>query len=241
MSSNNLDAAFSEAAKSNLWGDADSVSGPGSNMVQTQIIREALPNLLSKYSIRKMLDAPCGDFFWMKEIISKINLTTSYTGADIVTQLVNENNRRYSNAMTRFVGLNLVDDAIPTVDLIFTRDCFIHLSFRNIYKILKNYKNSGSTYLLLSTYTFPERVNIDVDDFFIDGRALNMSKSPFFFPEPLMIINEGCTEGDGNYTDKSLALWELKDIDLSKMLWHLRLHSAIRLFRKMKNRLLAGK
>jgi hypothetical protein len=241
MTPNKLDAAFGEAAEKNLWGDADSVSGPGSNLVQTQVIRDALLNLISKYSIRKILDAPCGDFFWMKEIITKINLTTSYSGADIVPQLVNENIRKYGNAMTRFVTLNLVEDSIPTVDLILTRDCFIHLSFGNIYKILKNYKNSNSTYLLLSTYTFPERVNLDVDGFFIDGRALNMRKFPFFFPEPLIIINEGCTEGDGSYTDKSLALWEIKDIDLSKMQWCLRLLSIVQLLRKIKNRLLSSK
>ena len=37
---------------------------------------------------------------------------------------------------------------------------------------------------------------------------------PFYFSKPLALINEGCTEGDNEYSDKSLALWELKDIYL---------------------------
>jgi hypothetical protein len=40
-----------------------------------------------------------------------------------------------------------------------------------------------------------------------------MRLAPFYFPEPLLIVNEGCTEEAGQYTDKSLGLWLLSDIE----------------------------
>jgi hypothetical protein len=237
MASTELHRAFEQAALNNLWGDLDSKSGPGSNLIQTRLIRKAIPELLKKYSIKTLLDAPCGDFYWMKDIIDKITATSFYTGADIVEQLVEVNKKNYGSEKVKFIHLNLIKDPTPSVDLIFTRDCFIHLSFANICKILKNYKRSGSAYLLLSTYTKQERVNVDVDHFFIDGRALNMRNFPFFFPEPLLVINEGCTEGNGNYTDKSLALWKLKEINLSKILVNLKILFAVNLLRKVKNKI----
>jgi hypothetical protein len=45
-------------------------------------------------------------------------------------------------------------------------------------------------------------------------RPLNMQLPPFNFPNPICIINEKCTEGEGEFKDKSLGLWRLKDIIL---------------------------
>jgi hypothetical protein len=154
----------------------------------------------------------------MKEIISKINAQGClYIGADIVPDLIKENNLNFSNKNIQFLALDLIDDAVPTVDLILTRDCFLHLSYKNIYKILANYKTSNSRYLLCSTYNYDFRKNTNVKDFYIYGRALNMEKFPFYFTKPLVLINEDCTEGDGAYNDKSLGLWEMKDISLFKI------------------------
>jgi hypothetical protein len=70
---------------------------------------------------------------------------------------------------------------------------------------------------LVSTYTNAQRKNIDVDDFYLHGRMLNMEKFPFFFPKPIELIVEGCTEGNGEFADKSLGLWKLHDINLMKI------------------------
>ncbi|MDQ3112248.1 MAG: class I SAM-dependent methyltransferase [Bacteroidota bacterium] len=228
MKDEKLKQIFEKAAQRNSWGDPDSLSGPGSNHYQTRIIREAIPGLLSEYKIKKMLDAPCGDFFWMKEIIGKLTfILESYTGADLVADLVKNNEVKFGNEKVNFIQLNLIEQIVPQVDLIFTRDCFLHLSYQNIYKILLNYKKSGSAYLLLSTYAYETRINTNVPGFSLHGRALNMMKFPFNFPDPLRIINEGCTEGNHAYADKSLCLWEIKNIPLFKIKINIGLISTI--------------
>ena len=151
-----LKQAFEQAAIQNYWSDADTVSGPGSNMVQTRIIREAIPVLLEKYKVHSMLDAPCGDLFWMKTILPALmEKGVEYHGADIVPGLIEKHTNAYRDFNAVFHHIDLTRGPIPEVDLIFTRDCFIHLSYKNIYSILQNYRRSGSRYLLVNTTQNP--------------------------------------------------------------------------------------
>ena len=212
-----LKKAFEEAAEQNYWSDADSLSGPGSNMVQTREIRKAIPALVKQYNVKRMLDAPCGDMFWMKTILPELlSLGVEYHGADIVAAHVDRHKENLKNPNVYFHNIDLTKGQIPKVDLIFTRDCFIHLSYENIYEILCNYKQSGATYLLTNTYTKQWRKNFNVDQFYLWGRMLNLNKYPFYFGEPLVLINEGCTEGDGAFDDKSLGLWKINDLPLTR-------------------------
>lgn len=201
---------FEKYAQENAWGDVDSLSGGGSNLKQTEVIRQAIPDLIKKYQIKKMVDAPCGDYFWMKEIQITIEQELdNYYGADIAESLILSNQQQFSTAKTSFMHLDITSQTPPKVDLIFTRDCLVHLSFANIYKVIRQYKKSKSRYLL--TTTFSERTfNKDIQNG--DWRTLNLQIAPFFFPKPLMLINEGCTEDNGNYKDKCLGLWEIKSL-----------------------------
>ena len=217
--SSSLQKIFERAASENYWGDVDSVSGPGSNMADTRVIRREIPGLLRRYQIKSMLDAPCGDLFWMKEILPEIiEQGITYTGADIVPGLIEKHQHFFKDERMRFHVLDLTKDKVPAADLVLTRDCFIHLSYRNIYKILNNYKSSGITYLLTNTYTNDSRVNHDVDGVFLWGRMLNMQKFPFYFPRPLEIIVEECTQDNGEFMDKCLALWKIRDLNLGSLL-----------------------
>jgi hypothetical protein len=45
-----------------------------------------------------------------------------------------------------------------------------------------------------------------------DWRLLNLEKPPFNFPKPLQLLNEQCSEGGGQFCDKSLGLWRVQDI-----------------------------
>src|SRR5262249_48072014 len=47
---------------------AESVCGPGSSLSQTDEIRRMLPLLISETGTRSFLDAPCGDFNWMRHV-----------------------------------------------------------------------------------------------------------------------------------------------------------------------------
>ncbi len=201
---------FDKYAQNNIWGDADSLSGGGSNLIQTATIRKEIPNLIKNYQIKSMVDAPCGDYFWMREIQAILEKELdNYHGLDIVASLVAKNKETFGSFKTTFSQVDITSQAIPKVDLIFTRDCLVHLSFANIYKVMRNYKKSQSKYLLTTTFT---NRNHNRDIFDGDWRTLNLELAPFFFPKPILLINENCTEGEGNYADKCLGLWEIKSL-----------------------------
>lgn len=198
---------FTAFYRDNTFGGTRSRSGEGSSLVQTAVIRAELPRLVEELGINTFMDAPCGDCFWMK----KTPLGAArYIGIDIVEPLVQLNNRQYGNASRQFLCLDLAEDMLPRADLIFCRDCLVHLNFAHVRRVIANFKRSDSRYLLTTTFT-SRRSNADLTRKGV-WRTLNLELAPFNFPPPLRLINEGCTEGGGLYGDKSLGLWRLEDL-----------------------------
>lgn len=197
---------FRHIFRSNLWGDQDSVSGTGSNLAQTDFLRAELPSLLARYEINTVLDAPCGDLFWMQHVELGVE---RYIGADIVPDLIEQNRVRFGNAQRSFELCDLVDGELPRADLIFSRDFLVHLSFDEARRALANFRRSGATWLLTTTFT-NDRENPDI----VTGewRPLSLHCAPFRFPPPIELLNEKCTEGRGAFADKSLGLWRLAEL-----------------------------
>jgi hypothetical protein len=185
----------------------ESISGPGSTLEQTRNVRSVLPEVIKKYNITSILDAPCGDFNWMRYVALG---DCVYYGIDIVDPLIKKLQNLYTTEQRHFMVKNIIVDQLPGVDLIVCRDCLVHFSYDAIYATLLNLKKSGARYLLTTTFTYPWRENQNISTG--GWCALNLQKAPFKFPAPLFIINEGCTEQGSIYADKSLALWSLDDI-----------------------------
>ncbi len=202
-----VEARFVEIFRNNGWAGTESVSGLGSDSQQTRIIRRELPPLLRALNVCSVLDLPCGDYAWMRDVdLDGID----YLGADIVSELIENCSKHYAKNGVRFRQLNLLTDELPKVDLVFCRDCLVHLSVDDIFMALRRICASQSEYLL--TTTFPGRTeNRDI----VTGqwRAINLELPPFELPKPRMVIVEGCTEFDGDWADKSLALWKIDDIE----------------------------
>ncbi len=203
-----LKKKFTNVYINNTFGGEHSRSGVGSGIIQTDVIRKRIPILLHQLSATSMIDAPCGDLFW----ISKVNLPVqTYIGVDIVADLININKQQYANQQRAFVVENIVESILPKADVILCRDCLVHLSYKDSLKALRNFKKSGSTYLLTTTFT-DRTENIDLDETF--WRPVNLELPPFNLPKPIEIINEQCTEGQGFFSDKSLALWLLHELSV---------------------------
>jgi len=201
------DAKFTDIYRARGFGDSQSVSGPGSDLEQTRIVRQELPKLIREFQVRSLLDIPCGDFHWMRQVDLELE---RYLGADIVQPLVDENNRSYGNSVRSFVRLDLMKDALPAVDMILCRDCLVHLSLRDCERAVRRIRASRSRLLL--TTTFPATAE-NADLITARGwRARNLQLPPFTFPAPLRLINEQCTEMGGKYADKSLGLWRVADL-----------------------------
>ncbi len=198
---------FRHAWRENLWSGAESKSGPGSGLDQTLVLRTELPALFRQLRVKSVLDVPCGDWRWM----SAVNLgEVDYTGGDLLEELVESNRQRFGGPRRRFLRLDLTSSTLPAADLILCRDCLVHLSFADIAKALQNIARGNISYLLTTTFPGQAR-NLDIVTG--DWRPINLEAKPFGFPKPLRLLNEGCTEGDGIFADKSLALWRVAELD----------------------------
>ncbi|MBK7391183.1 MAG: class I SAM-dependent methyltransferase [Bacteroidetes bacterium] len=198
---------FTEIYRSKHWKSTDNVSGPGSEINQTETLIRELNVLFKELNIVSVLDIPCGNFHWMQKVdLSKIK----YVGADIVTELIESNKQNYQESdRLNFQVLNLITNPLPQCDLIIVRDCLVHFSNKDILNAITIIKSSGSKYLLTTTFT-NHHMNFDIVTG--DWRPLNLQDKPFNFAPPLMIINENCTECNGEFKDKSMALWEISKL-----------------------------
>ena len=203
---NQIKNIFSDIYRTNAWGGRESVSGEGSSLEQTVVLRKVLPSLLRSIKATTLLDAPCGDYFWMKELTLDLE---SYIGIDIVEEIIERNRRKYGGPRKQFAVKDITKDQLPKVDCILCRDCLDHLSFDNIFRAVRNFRRSGAKYLLTTTYT--ERTqNYDI----ITGefRPTNLLLSPFSFPPPIQLVNEQCSEDGDKWSDKSIGLWRIADL-----------------------------
>jgi hypothetical protein len=199
---------FSKIYRLNNWGDSESVSGPGSNLKNTKILRKELPLILKELNIKSLLDIPCGDFFWMKEIVLPLDF---YIGADIVDNLVIKNKNLYENDKKKFINLDITKDKLPEADAVFCRDCLPHFSIKLIKASLRSVKLSGVKYFFTSTYlSCKKNENINVGSF----RPVNFQIDPFNFPEPLKIINDPCVTEKAILDDKCIGIWKVEDLPI---------------------------
>ena len=133
-----------------------------------------------------------------------------YIGADIVPALVQATAERFAHRPElRFLVVDLLADKLPPSDLVMVRDCLVHLSFADIHSAFNNLKASGARYLLTTTFT---QLQENRDIVTGDWRPINLQQAPFNLPTPLVVIDEKCLDANGAYRDKSLALWELRNV-----------------------------
>ena len=142
----------------------------------------------------------------------EFNHIERYIGIDIVEEVICRNNIDYANDNMNFYCMDLVKDNLPYGDLLLCRDCLVHLDFNDGINIIKNIKRAGIKYLLVTTFTN----RIFNRDLYLNDiwRPLNMELYPFNFPKPLYVINEKCTEGNNEFADKSLGLYQVSDISI---------------------------
>ena len=200
----NLQQRFQRIHDTNLWGAEASVSGLGSEIDATATLRAELPPLLKRLNITSLLDAPCGDASW----IARADLGVRITGIDIVPCLIERLRARAQRGELsgEYHLADVTRDLLPCCDAILCRDCLVHFSFANIARAVDNFRRSGATFLI--TTTFPEwRQNQDCEDG--DWRALNFERAPFDWGRPVELLNENCTEAGGGWRDKSLGVWRL--------------------------------
>ena len=183
-----------------------SVSGSGSSMDATENIRRELVTFIKNNNISSMLDIPCGDFFWLSQVEMTLK---KYIGADIVEQIVSDNNMKHSSSNREFVKLDLIKDILPQCDLVMVRDCLVHLTNEQIMLALKNIHLSGSSYLVTSHYLDCEvnKPSLECDLW----RAINLNYPPFNLPTPIAILDDSYKSNTLD-VEKKIAVWRLSEL-----------------------------
>lgn len=194
---------FSEIHRDRLWASNETVSGRGSELANTEVARRVLPTIIRELDIRSIVDAPCGDYNWMKEVPVELH---NYIGIDIVPDLIRRNSERFSREGVTFLCMDLVAERCPRADLIICRDCLIHLSLADGLAVLGNFRRSGSRFLLSTTFPTVQR-NRDIRTG--DVRPINMEAPPFSLPAPLKLIDEELNDEVGGALGQFLGLWTL--------------------------------
>lgn len=188
--------------------EMESLSGPGSDLAQTEVVRRLLPSLVKDLGCKTLLDVPCGDFYWMR----LVDLNVDYIGADVVDELILQNQRAYGNDRRKFVQRDVLEDSLPAADLVLCRDCLVHFSNADVARALANIRRSGATWLLATTFVGRDR-NDDIPTG--KWRAVNLQQAPFGLPPPVQLIDE--MHPSAEFEDKHLGLWRVADLPFQEM------------------------
>lgn len=181
-------------------------SGEGSSISATETIRRTLPAMIKALEIGSMLDLPCGDWHWM----SKVDLgEIDYIGADIVDDLIRDNRRKYGSHNRRFVKLDITRDELPRSELIFVRDCLVHLKEDQILAAVRNVISSGSKYFATTTFS---NVLFNSEPKTADRwRPLDLTLPPFNFPHPIFMLDDRSTISSHD-AGKYIGVWLIDDL-----------------------------
>jgi hypothetical protein len=211
-----LKEVFTSIYKNWGFGGSESRSGPGSSLDETEVIRNQIRKLVKEKNIKTVVDIPCGDFNWMKEIVYGFE---KYTGGDIVSDVIVDN-QKYANQIINFIEFDLTEGVeIPEADLLIVRDIIGHLPLEKGKAAIENILKSKCKYLLSTTWynindpqyhiKHTENREIDAGRFY----PVCLLSEPFNFPAPEFYFEEQVAVANHeNGNRKGLGFWNLEEI-----------------------------
>jgi hypothetical protein len=185
------------------------LSGQGSTATSTHTLRQALEVLLRQEGVETFLDAPCGDFNWMRDVNFPENC--NYIGGDIVAQMVSNLQHRYgqetvgNSGSRKFIHLDLTRDELPQADIWLCKDCLQHLSHADVASVLRNFRKSRIKIALISNHT---SVNSNIDIRTGQFRHLDLTLSPFNVLPPRQKLRDSPVDGEPRY----IGVWYREDL-----------------------------
>ena len=148
----------------------ETLCGAGSTLATTENIRTELPIVFAFLGVKRLLDAPCGDFNWMAHVDLE---GIEYIGADY-SELNLQAARERSDRDFRL--LDVVGDDLPDADAMLCRDFHQHLPNRMVISALRNFVSSGIQWLIATTHDNPVNEDIAEPGMF---RRINLMAEPF--------------------------------------------------------------
>jgi hypothetical protein len=197
-----IEKIWANAAKDNSE-KLESASGVGSTIKYTENLRNILPEMLRKFSIKSIFDAPCGDMNWMNIFLKENDI--DYIGGELVQDLVT-NNQKYSNKKTKIIKFNITTDKFPTADLWLCRDCWFHLTDEHIFSSIENFLKSDIKFILTTTHINTGFKNSNLKE--TGFKLIDLFSEPYSFPTPLHRI----TDYYGKKSPREMVLFSREQI-----------------------------
>jgi SAM-dependent methyltransferase len=198
-----LSERFTAVYENRVWLNgrpSGSLSGFGSELENTETVRQHIAELLKSLKTQSLLDIGCGDFTWMKEVAYPYR----YVGVDIVHDVIETNNARYRSEQRSFQEMDSTCDPLSQADTILCREVLFHLSFMDIWRLIENIQRSGSSFLIA---TNDNDIKYNADILSGDFRMLNLRKAPFSFPSPTLSIPDNQVS-----PNRTLSVWKIVDL-----------------------------
>lgn len=191
-------SVFSDIYRENRWHGRESRSGPGSGLEPTRHVAAAILGLTRELGVRSVLDVGCGDGLWMPDL-------PGYVGIDVAAEAVHRARQRHPDRDYRMAA---VEDIHEPFDLVICRDAIQHLSLMHGQELLGAIRDTGSRWLLASTFVGGDNRDIRTGDAY----SPDLTAPPFRLAQPARLIFDGYGYDDGSAIRdprKHLGLWAL--------------------------------
>jgi hypothetical protein len=193
---------FEKIYQENYWTTGDSGSGAGSELKWTTTYRQELLDLLDRYQVESLFDAPCGDLNWMSQVLA--DRPMRYVGGDISKTALALARQRCPDVDLRL--FDICHDPFPDAAIWHCRDALFHLSFADIWLALENAARSSIKYALITTHRARWLRNLDIATG--SWRYLDLERAPFNFPRAAEYLADS---GFGEFP-RFVGVWPIETI-----------------------------
>jgi SAM-dependent methyltransferase len=172
--------------RTKVWGDNGKAfySGEGSLGPVLDEYCASLVRFISDHQVRSIVDLGCGDFAVGKELVQASGI--SYTGVDVVPELIEHHRATVDNARVTFVCADITRDPLPPADLYLIRQVLQHLSNSEIGQVLANLRGGAMVLISEDVALHPKWFNLDKfhgpDVRSYNGSGVYLDQPPFSLP-----------------------------------------------------------
>lgn len=143
-----LSDAFDAVYKERMWQQGESLSGVGSEGLWAELYVAFIARFIEERGIKTIADLGCGDFNVGSVLAPHVD---SVLAVDISRIIIARNREKYAHlANVRFDVGNLLDYALPPVDLVLVRQVFQHLTNVQIEAALTSIERAAPAMIVVS-------------------------------------------------------------------------------------------
>ncbi len=131
-------------------GRRESASGPGSAQSAAHACLQMIDAVIEEYGVSSILDLGCGDWNWLRKARWRQSGNLDYEGWEAHADMVDDLNRAFGSASTRFLVSDITTASYPRADLVICRDVLFHLPVALATKVIGAVRDLRSLFISTS-------------------------------------------------------------------------------------------